>query len=276
MIFRTSGSNGQGGKRVREHSSGQPGPTTVVGLDGRRATASGERTEIPDPNADSEGRMTSVAYAVETLRRKVLHCELMPGQQIRQDEMAATVGVSRVPLREALRVLAGEGLLVHRPHQGYFVAKLSADQFRQIVFLLDYLETELIRTVRWPTGEELRQLRDLNARMFEAAEASDLATVTDLNRQLHFTIFRLSSQEFLLAEAERYWKLAQPYRLLHVASSDMNRSAHQHEELIDALAAHDRGLCLRISSDHRRSTMAVAIAMIGTTREEEQRPAAGL
>lgn len=267
---------------MMEHSSSRPAPAepvTIVGLDGRRAPASSAKAEklvVSGPNAGSEAHTSSVASAVETLRRKVLHCELMPGQQIRQDEMAATVGMSRVPLREALRVLAGEGLLVHRPRQGYFVAKLSADQFRQIVFLLDYLETELIRTARWPTDEELRRLRDLNARVFEAAKAADLATVTDLNRQLHFTIFRLSPQEFLLAEAERLWKLAQPYRLLHVASSDMNRSARQHEELIDALAAHDRGLCLRISSDHRRSTTAVAIGMIGPAGEDRQRPAAGL
>jgi DNA-binding GntR family transcriptional regulator len=200
----------------------------------------------------------------------------MPGQQIRQNEMAAALQVSRVPLREALRVLAGEGLLVHRPHQGYFVAKLSAEQFRQIVFLLDYLETELIRTVRWPVPEELDTLRSLNARVLEAADENDLATVTDLNRRLHFAIFRLSPQTFLLAEAERYWKLAQPYRLLHVASPDMGRSAHQHEELIDALAAQDRGLCLRISSDHRRSTTSVALEMIGSSAQTQSRPAAGI
>ena len=265
---------------MREHSSSGPSPAepaTIVGLDGRLAPSSDALAEeLVGPNVDSEAHTTSVASAVETLRRRILHCEFMPGQQIRQDEMAATLGVSRVPLREALRVLAGEGLLVYRPRQGYFVAKLSADQFRQIVFLLDYLETELIRTARWPTDEELRQLRDVNARVFEAAKAADLATVTDLNRQLHFTVFRLSPQEFLLAEAERLWKLAQPYRLLHVASSDLNRSARQHEELIDTLAAHDRGLCLRISSDHRRSTTAVAIGMIGPAEEDGQRSTAGL
>lgn len=267
-----------------QHSPQRPAPagpaTATVGeLDRRRAARRGDKTvkvDAPEPSADREVRPSSVTSAVEALRRKVLLCELMPGQQIRQDEMAAAIGVSRVPLREALRVLAGEGLLVHQPHQGYFVAKLSADQFRQVVFLLEYLETELIRTIRWPTGEEIVQLRNLNIRVFQAARASDLATVTDLNRQLHFTIFRLSPQQFLLDEAERYWKLAQPYRLLHVASPDMIRSTHQHEEIIDALAARDRGLCMRISSDHRRATTAVAIGMLGATPQERPRPAASL
>lgn len=222
----------------------------------------------PAGSSDTEPRPDTVSTAVAVLRKQVLHCELMPGQQIRQDVMAAALGVSRVPLREALRVLAGEGLLVHRPNQGYFVAKLSADEFRQIVFLLEYLETELIRTLRWPTDDEIAALRTLNAQVLAAARGSDLATVTDLNRRLHFMVFRLSPQELLLAETERYWVLAQPYRLLHVASSDMERSARQHDELIDALAARDRGLCLRITSDHRRTTTTVAMGMIGSTAHQ--------
>jgi DNA-binding GntR family transcriptional regulator len=257
------------------------GPTSaaaaIVGPGGRFTDAprvEGEGEFVAAPNPEGAPRPDTVAAAVATLRRQVLHCELMPGQQIRQDVMAAALGVSRVPLREALRVLAGEGLLVHRPNQGYFVAKLSADEFRQIVFLLEYLETELIRTLRWPTEDELAELRALNAQVLEAARSPDLATVTDLNRRLHFRVFRLSPQELLLAETERYWVLAQPYRLLHVASSDMERSAHQHDELIDALAARNRGLCLRITSDHRRATMTVAMGMIGTSTHQS-RSAAG-
>ncbi|TQC48790.1 GntR family transcriptional regulator [Rhodococcus sp. WS4] len=212
--------------------------------------------------SDREVGSSSVAVAAEALRRMILHCDLMPGQQLRQDEMAAMLGVSRVPLRESLRILAGEGLLTHRPHHGYFVAKLSAQEFTQIVFLLDCLETEFIRTLRWPTDAELQQLRELNAQVLEASRTAGLAITADLNRQLHFMVFRLSPHKFLLAEAERYWKLTQPYRLLHVASPDMGRSAHQHDELIDALAARDRALCLRISSDHRRSTTMVTLSMI--------------
>ena len=247
--------------------------TVIVGPGGLRRVE--EEVELVSAlHPEDAPRPDTVASAVATLRRQVLHCELMPGQQIRQDLMATALGVSRVPLREALRVLAGEGLLVHRPNQGYFVAKLSPDEFRQIVFLLEYLETELIRTLRWPTEDELAELRALNAQVLEAARTPDLAGVTDLNRQLHFRVFRLSPQELLLAEAERYWVLAQPYRLLHVASSDMERSARQHDELIDALAARNRGLCLRITTDHRRTTMTVAMGMIDTATHQS-RPAAG-
>ena len=110
--------------------------------------------------------------------------------------------------------------------------------------------------------------------MLDAARSSDLATVTDLNRRLHFMVFRLSAQELLLAETERYWMLAQPYRLLPVASADLERSARQHNDLVGTLAARNRGLCLRITSDHRRSTMTVAIGMIDTT-SHQARPVAG-
>jgi DNA-binding GntR family transcriptional regulator len=225
-------------------------------------------TEVTDP-PDSTQRPASstVAQVADVLRRQVLMCELMPGRQLRQDTLATALGVSRVPLREALRLLAGEGLLVHRPNQGYFVARLSADEFQQIVFLLDYLESELIRTVRWPTDDEVAAMRGLNSQIFGGARGGRLAEVTDLNRQLHFMIFRLSPKALLLAETERFWKLAQPYRLLHVASRDMERSAREHEDLIDALVARDRGLCLRITSSHRHSTMQVAVEIISATEE---------
>lgn len=215
-----------------------------------------------EPDAPPAQNERSVAAVLDRLRSQILDRTLMPGEQIRQEDMARRLGISRVPLREALRVLTTEGLLNHRPHQGYFVAKLSAADLRQIHTLLEFLETELIRSVQWPNDEQLAELRSINATMAEAARVGDLAAVNRLNRTLHNRIFALSSLEIYLNEAERFWTLSEPYRLLHVTSTDTTIATEQHEQLIDALAARDRALCLRVLSQHRQETQNAALAML--------------
>jgi len=192
----------------------------------------------------------------------VIKGELRPGDQIRQDEMAAALGVSRVPLREALRVLASEGLLTHRLHQGYFVADLSVDEFRQIVALLEYLESELIRSVRWPTDDEIAHLRALNARLAAEVPLSDPSDASELNREFHFAVYRLSPMRFFVSEVERYWDLAEPFRMVHVVSTDYHEIVTQHEQLVDALAAQDRVLTIRAMNEHRRDTLTAALTAL--------------
>ncbi|MGQ4615684.1 GntR family transcriptional regulator [Nocardia sp. R7R-8] len=204
----------------------------------------------------------SVAGVINRLRDMIINRALLPGQQIRQEEMARVLGISRVPLREALRVLTTEGLLTHRPHQGYFVTRLNAEELGQIHNLLEFLETELIRTVRWPTGEEVARLRDINQEIATAAHARDISAVNRLNRVLHREIFRLSPMAVYLAEAEKFWTMSEPYRLLHVATTDTAIATEEHDQLIDALAAQDRALCLRILARHRRETREAALTML--------------
>lgn len=209
----------------------------------------------------------SVAAVLNRLRAQILDRTLVPGEQIRQEEMARRLGISRVPLREALRVLTTEGLLTHRTHQGYSVARLSVEDLRQIHTLLEFLETELIRTVRWPGPEQVAEFRAINTAMAEAARAGDVTAVNRLNRELHNRIFALSTLEIYLSEAERFWTLSEPYRLLHVTSTDTAIATEQHEQLIDALAARDRALCLRVLSEHRRETQNAALSMLSKLDE---------
>ncbi len=220
-------------------------------------------------------RGRTVAGVIDSLRDMILNGELVPGEQIRQEEMARVLGISRVPLREVLRVLTTEGLLTHRPHQGYFVTRLSAEHLDQIHTLLEFLETELIRSVRWPTDAEIGQLRAVNADIGVAAHGGDIAAVNRLNRELHARIFRLSSLSIYLAEAERFWTLSEPYRLLHVATTDAAVATEQHDQLIDALAAQDRALCLRVLAQHRRETQTAALGMLArSTQPAARRPVA--
>ena len=195
-----------------------------------------------------------MSTALERLRGLIVSGEILPGEQIRQESMAAMLGISRVPLREALRVLASEGLLTHRPHQGYFVAKMSIGELEQIHTLLEFLETELIRTARWPGEAELAELRELNRQFAAAAEAQDPTAMNRLNKEFHGRIFDLSPLSVMRAETSRFWTLSDPYRVLHVAITDGRVVAAQHEQIIDAIAAKDRALLLRASAEHRRDT----------------------
>jgi DNA-binding GntR family transcriptional regulator len=243
----------------------EPAPAELSGYGGRNQAGAGWTVAARERDRQalvSGPSARSVAGVVDRLRSQILDRTLIPGEQIRQEEMARRLGISRVPLREALRVLSTEGLLTHRTHQGYFVARMSTDELRQIQTLLEFLETELIRTVRWPADEEITELRAVDTAIIEAARAQDVAAISRLNRELHRQIFRLSPLDIYLGEAERFWTLSEPYRLLHVTSTDSAVATDQHDQLIDALAARDRALCLRVLSKHRRETQAAARSML--------------
>lgn len=75
---------------------------------------------------------TAQEFVLTELRRAIVSGQLRPGAAIRQDTLAESLGVSRVPLREALKILEGEGQVTYRPHRGYFVADLSYDDLREV------------------------------------------------------------------------------------------------------------------------------------------------
>jgi DNA-binding GntR family transcriptional regulator len=226
---------------------------------------------VPDGTGGPQGRTLA---ALDRIRALILNLELRPGKQIRQEEMARLLGISRVPLREALRVLASEGLLTHHLHQGYFVRTMSPEDLEQVRTLLNFLETELMRTIAWPTGEQINVLRHLNDEYSRAARANDVLAMSRCNTRLHSQIHDLSPLEIIRDEAERFWTLSEPYRMMHIATTDPALSISQHEQLIDALAAQDRALVLRTSAEHHLEAQIAARNFLMRGAETLPRPAA--
>src|SRR4051794_11916271 len=172
--------------------------------------------EHPSPAVQAEengGRASSaVASAAESIREMIRERELLPGEPVRQQDMAERLEVSRVPIREALNSLEKEGLLRHEPNRGYFVAKLSSGQLRQIYLMRELLETALLRQVAWPDKEQLKAIVALNKDLASAAKTGQLRRVALLNREFHEAIFALSPLDTVHREVMRLWEMSDSYR----------------------------------------------------------------
>ena len=192
---------------------------------------------------------------IAQLRKLILLGELLPGEQLRQEELSQRLGVSRVPIREAFLVLANQGLLVHRPNQGFVVAKRTAFELSQLHTLHTLLETELNASIHWPDASALERLRALNAEMAEKNDAAEVVEFIDLNHEFHRAVWRLSPQNLVINEVERIWALSDAYFVSNYASSARRRHAvEQHTYIIDALEAQDMALFQKVSAEHRDDT----------------------
>src|SRR5882672_11484399 len=200
-------------------------------------------------------RAKVMEQALERLRALIVTGELSPGEQIRQQEMADQLGFSRVPLREALNVLADQGLLLHRPHQGYFVAKRAPSELAQIRRMLQLLEDELMQSIEWPSDAVLKSLKKLNQEMRKYVNAPDWTPLVRKNREFHFQIFELSPHRIILDELERLWGLADPFIALRMAAPDARaKTVEEHDQIIRALERRERKLCMTAMEQHRAST----------------------
>src|SRR5690606_4462245 len=189
----------------------------------------------------NSSKSTAMQQVLERLRAMIILNEIGAGEQIRQQEMAEALGVSRVPLREAMNVLADQGLLLHRRNQGYFVAKRVPSDVAQLRRMLNLLENELYDTLNWPDDEVLDQLRALNQQMQDCIESADMAALSELNRRFHMTIFRCSPFRLVVQEVERLWSMCDPVFLAKLGRPEyISKIVAQHDAVLEALANQDR------------------------------------
>lgn len=204
---------------------------------------------------------------IAELRKLILLGELLPGEQLRQEELSQRLGVSRVPLREAFLVLANQGLLVHRPNHGFVVAKRTAFELSQLHMLHTLLETELNASIHWPDETALEHLRNLNAEMAKKVDTSEVVEFIDLNHEFHLSVWRLSPLNLVITEVERVWGLSDAYIASNYASPKRRaRAVEHHAHIIDALESQDMELFQKVSAEHRDDTRGGAAAALTRDR----------
>jgi DNA-binding GntR family transcriptional regulator len=192
---------------------------------------------------------------VEALYRLIRIGELSPGQRVDQRVISERLGVSRTPLREALRAVEVDGILTRTPNAGYAVAKVSASDLLQYYSIRAFLEDQVLGTLEWPSKKELDRLRRANERCRAAAEAGALEDVMAGNRDFHFIMFRWSTLTVMVNEIDRIWRVSDPYRALHLSNPERrSHVAVDHDEMINAVKARDSALLIKLQDAHRATS----------------------
>ncbi|MGH3242023.1 MAG: GntR family transcriptional regulator, partial [Spirillospora sp.] len=197
----------------------------------------------------------SVRWAVSRIREMITVMELLPGQQIRQEDMASRLSVSRAPIREALGILQSEGVLDYQRNVGYSVKRLTVQDLEQAYLMRRVLEREVINALPDLTEAQLAQLEEINDGIRRAADAGDTAdvlTIQRLNNDFHFFIFRASGLDLIVDELRRIWSLTEAYRSVYLYEAEAReRIVHEHTAIVAALRRGDRAAVVDLSDQHR-------------------------
>jgi DNA-binding GntR family transcriptional regulator len=201
---------------------------------------------------------TSQEAVLSALRQAIVRGELQPGEQIRQEALAERFGVSRVPLREALKILEGEGSVTYRPHRGYFVAELSLDDLLEVYRIRQLLEAEAVR-VGLPllTDLQLGAIEAAVAACEEAGRSADVVAMTAANRSLHFGLFSAADMPRLERQIRILWDATDVYRSIYYGIAP-NRAAveAEHRAILTAVRARDAERVIVLLDEHRDHAVA--------------------
>lgn len=188
----------------------------------------------------------------EALADRIVHGYLKPGDPLDETSLAAEFGVSRTPIREALRQLETNGLALSRPHRGAIVTNLSARQLTETFAVMAELEAFSARlcasVLKGGALGEFQALHDSGA---EAARMNDIAAYRRHNERFHAAIYAGSGNGFLEETALAVRRRLAPFRNLQFEAFRRPEASHrEHAAIVDAIIAGDGERAANAMRDH--------------------------
>ncbi|MFM8321134.1 MAG: GntR family transcriptional regulator [Chloroflexota bacterium] len=199
----------------------------------------------------------------EQLRMAILEGQHKPGEWLRQERLAQELGVSQMPVREALKELTAEGLVEHVPYRGVRVVAFSAEDLQDLYHHRSYLEGEAaFSAAQHISGEELARLRSLHEQMRQRMAPEYLQEYREINRRFHLTIYAASRRSYLVRTLGQMWE-AFPTMMwgnyfrtaLHTRPERDASDVIEHERLLAALEAHDAPLARQLAREHIQAAL---------------------
>ncbi|MFQ5914810.1 MAG: GntR family transcriptional regulator [Nitrospinota bacterium] len=190
---------------------------------------------------------------MSAIRSAIFNGELKLGNRLVETELAEQLGVSRGPIREALRLLAAEGLVVINVHRGTFVVKPTAADVEEIYTLREALEALAIRRgAELATDEEIKSLEDDTKRSLAAHPQKQIGQLVGLNMEFHGQLIELARHKRL----SRMWStLESQLRLCNILSiertrQDLRNVINEHLEIAKAIRNRDADSACQLMSQH--------------------------
>lgn len=201
-------------------------------------------------------RQTLHDALVPNLRGMILDGDLKPGDKIAERELCERFGVSRTPLREALKVLAAEGLIQLLPQRGAIVAQISEEDIKElfpIMAALEALAGELVCERAEDT--DIARVQALHDQMMKAYRAGHERNYLRLNRLIHETFFEIAGNDTLTTMYQHILTRIHSYRFIVRKSEASWKSAvADHEQIVQAFAARDKRRLPQLMRKHIMGT----------------------
>lgn len=190
----------------------------------------------------------------EQLEASIVARVYPPGFHLAEDEIAAELGVSRTPVREAFRMLEREGWLEVVPHAGAYVRNPPMDEVRQVFEVRQCLEERAAYlAAKHATEREMDKLRRIIKKGWRQVELGNAKEITALNSEFHAVIAQAGRNHILAQMLEDLSKQVR-WHFSAVATIRGEDSWREHEEIIDAISQHESGRASRLAVEHNRRT----------------------
>jgi len=226
----------------------------------RKSVACGAEADRGQPRSTGFAELVGAlpaATAVDTLREAIVRGEYGPGHQLKEKDLTARLGVSRTPIREALRQLQSEGLAEYRPNRGVFIPEWSAGDREEIFalrFRLEPYAAELAARAIAP--EQLDQLRQMTHVMEAATDSDDpdrFDQISLVNNRFHRLLAAASGSARLDAILASLLNIPLMHRAFSTYEEEaVIRSNAHHREIIDALSVGDPDWAAAVVRSHVR------------------------
>jgi DNA-binding GntR family transcriptional regulator len=225
-----------------------------------------------DPSAPPTLPRTSQAIAVRELRDRIVGGALAPGSKIIQEATAEELGVSVIPLREALKELSAHGLLEYRPQRGYFVVELTMSGLARLEDARNVVENAA-ECAALPNIDDARlsAIADAAHTHRVAGESADGERMNAANRRFHQLILEPCDNPYLLRFVKQVWDGMEPYWGVVYRRAELSQAWAElapevladHQRIVDAITDGNTAAAMHCLAQHRQRSDAILKRFVG-------------